>query len=100
MELKDIFIRARKLIEQPECWLQNMTANRERTAFCLMGAIGYVIDPVHFGSCDPLSQLEVAAEQVLLRIALVDRIADFNDRIGRTHAEVLQLLDQAIAACG
>lgn len=92
---------AREVIADENRWTQNAWARDadghdinehkpEATCFCLLGALS-----VAAGAWD--SPIYRDAEKVLEKIG-VERPSTWNDAYGRTHAEVIDLLDRAIAS--
>jgi hypothetical protein len=97
----EILRAARALIEKPEAWVQKQyRAYADEkcevvTGYCLVGALtrGEVIGPRCLGSDDEFWRAyECVADQSRVTPEV------WNDAPGRTHAEVLALLDRAIAA--
>lgn len=92
MEIKD-------LISTPHKWMKRGYCNSDLTVFCLGGAIGYTLD-----ANDPyrgLLNLNHDSEMMkILNVCLKARgwvaMSHFNDYPETTHAEVMQLLDEAI----
>jgi hypothetical protein len=99
MKTSEVLRQARKLIEKPEHWTRGANARKanglqcspnsiEAFCFCSNGALSRVA-PV-FEDYNP-------AYLALTRVC-GDSFISFNDAPGRTHAEVLDLLDRTIAA--
>lgn len=97
--------QARKLIAKPESWTQGdyrcQVGERNGKpvfAYCAMGAIEAAIDT----EADRASGYKLYdAATTMLSGGLPPRVGHgiitFNDRSGRTHAQVLALFDRAIA---
>lgn len=85
---------AREMLEPPGAWIQGRYCNDDRTCFCILGALG-VAD--RNDATDPSLRIIIALRRVLPPYH-GDLISDWNDARGRTQADVLALLDQAIAA--
>jgi hypothetical protein len=89
----DVLRRAKALIDSPEKWLQCTYRNSAGDKFCVAGAI-------HAAS---LCELEMRAfnsdrARMFFRRAINKGfIENWNDRKGRTHAQVMKTLDKAIA---
>ncbi len=91
LAVRDVLIRARARIEDPQHWTQGWqardkfgspvpTRSRRAVRWCPIGAVN-VESGVDAGRC-----IEDGPA----------RLASFNDKPGRTHAEVLALFDRAI----
>ena len=98
-DLKHTFTKARELLAERGNWVQNIYTN-ERGCYCIVGAVltaqGYSFPFVLLD--------DNAAIQTLAQVLAPDseEYADvilfrWNDAEERTHVEVLQLLDKAIA---
>jgi hypothetical protein len=86
---------ARDLLTPPGAWIQGRYANDDLTCFCLLGALG-MADKGR--PTDPYFPVKDAIESHLP--ACEGHISVWNDEPGRTQADVLALLDRAIAAQG
>ncbi len=84
---------ARDLLTPPGAWIQGRYANADRTCFCLLGALGMAD---HGRATDPSKP--VTDVIVPLVPGYEDAISSWNDMKCRTQADVLDLLDRAIAA--
>jgi hypothetical protein len=114
--MHDILIRARELIADPANWIQGHysdgeIADPETKCFCIIGAVdraviekrGFelfrdisdsaVIDHIE-SDPDTSAAIKVLQEQ----LPKTGMVSDFNDSPETTHADVLALLDKAIAA--
>ena len=113
MNTVELLQQARDLIASPEAWTQGTyarNASGKRTplagpdavCWCVSGALRRIIeraetDPIP----DPLRDLWYETIPVVNRIANLDMYSTlpiWNDKKGRTHAEVIALLDAAIEA--
>ncbi len=92
LKTKKILIKARTLIDSPEKWIQGNFCNTEETCFCLVGALNFAYP----GS-------NISGARMLIKdaagLGISGSIPNWNDAPGRTHAEVMEVLDKAIAAC-
>lgn len=102
MTPKEILIKARELIADPEHWIQGVNAQdadesevdpEDETAvcFCMAGAL------LHVGAGDAAFRIEAHAALVRAAQATCGLISPFNDDPDRTHADVLAAFDKAIA---
>ncbi len=91
---------ARRLIETPNSWVQGHlrgAGGRGVTGYCMLGAIeeackrDLVVD--YFTVVRAVEN--ALLERGMARVARL--IVAFNDRCGRTHSEVLEVFDKAIA---
>lgn len=98
MTVKEVLVGMRQLLDKPENWTQRAFARDHREVgvsawslfackFCLMGASFKVAN----------SLPRAHATTLYLANLVEDAIADWQDNPARTHAEILQLLDKAIA---
>ena len=102
--MKEILTKARDILTPEGAWIQFYPAldvrgnsrdpeDRRASCWCLVGAL----ERAAYDSSDPESDPEGA--MFALQAALGrDALAAWNDAPSRTHEEVLQLLDRAIAA--
>jgi hypothetical protein len=89
MEPKEILIKARKLIEDPENWIQGRFYHEG--AYCGVGAL------VAAGASTSEQPLEShPAYTRLLKVLNYPSFTVFNDT--HTHTEVLEIFDRAIAS--
>ncbi len=88
-EVKLLLIRARERIEK-KGWCQG--AFHRGSASCMMGALGYT----RKRGCP--SGLHYMAGEQLRSFVGGDLVPHWNDRPGRTKAEVLEVFDKAIAS--
>lgn len=112
---KDYLIKARELLSEEQKWVQGVLARDENNIsvctssdtackFCLLGSLFRVShENVNNITLDSWPEdAQVAAEDLLDLIVrergLIDinSMVAFNDAPGRTHAEILALLDEAI----
>jgi hypothetical protein len=102
MNTKEMLIKARARIEKPEQWIQDHMALNVMGFFeedpqlavchCMLGAIKAVTPQSY--SYSPLYN---ALSNVTTAKYNIASIVEFNDTPGRTHAEVLEVFDIAIA---
>lgn len=103
LSVREILVKARELISDPARWTQGVAAKNARgevtaavdgdaVCWCSYGAIRNVV-----GWHDNRNNLIFRAECHLNHAADTSYIS-FNDRQGRTHAEVLAMFDKAIEA--
>ena len=97
MDEKEILQAARQLISNQERWTQGAAArgldriecyaqSNAAVCWCILGAIG---------RCAPNDRRALLAERLIYLVLERGSIAEFNDNA--THADVLSLLDRAIA---
>ena len=102
-DMKAVLVQTRKTLSDPQSWTRGCLARSERgkpvdcdsalaRSFCLLGAIEGADSqkrlPLYY-SCDILMLLGFKSTEAMVR---------WNDKRGRTHAEVLARLDKAIEA--
>lgn len=106
--LKDNLIAARALIDTPEKWTRHTFArnadglpvnndSEKAVCFCIMGAVGRVTE-CYSAAITPWREMTNALREANAITANFG-IPHFNDRFDTTHADVLALFDEAIAAC-
>lgn len=101
-DTRETLIKTRALLADPTAWVQKSFGNEHTKCFCLVGAVNYSHgrDPADFDSAkDPA--IKVLANIIRPRCAQYQYdgvVLSWNDTEGRTHDDVLFLLDQAIAA--
>ncbi|BCJ91806.1 hypothetical protein IZ6_25410 [Terrihabitans soli] len=107
--MRDIFINARKWLADPKHWVQgelcvyddvNNPDLRKVSCTCLMGALDRASsikanDALIWADYDVLAFLR----KFIPNTGDGNDIAGFNDDTNTTHADVLAVLDRAIAAC-
>jgi hypothetical protein len=109
MTVRDVLMKARALLAEPSHWTQGEYARTPAgigmmpwsdRAVCwdLAGAV-YFVAAQDQGRCDVMrAELEgYPATQLLRNLAGCESLQQWNDDPSRTHAEVLALLDRAIA---
>lgn len=93
MKTLDVLIEAKKLIQNPENWIQGDYSNEQRTCFCSLGAIAKVESVENWDS-------DSRPAALLLRAVVADQLsksynfAGYNDT--HTHSEVMEAFDKAI----
>lgn len=90
MEIKEVLIGARKLIEREQDWGAKC---KKGGVHCMQTAI----EKVAGRRCDGPA-CEVISRVIGIPYARAHDIWEWNDAPGRTHAEVLAAFDKAIAA--
>lgn len=96
--------RARFVLKEPENWtvgegarnvLGNAVHPSDRSAcrWCLSGAIARVAHPIEFSAACEALQAVMISRQYRSGYSVVD----WNDANGRTHEDVLKLIDDTIA---
>lgn len=108
MTVHDTLTRARALIAQPETWTQNAYArdsdgtpivsnSPDAVCWCLTGAIYRVITPgSYLGNPDYLAATDALSDALPAHVTSED-LTVWNDTPRRTHQQILNLLDRAIA---
>lgn len=106
--MKEILVRMREILAQPENWIQGRFFSGDGKACCMVGALMRAEDQMHADSSET-SHLAayMHAARLLTRLARIHGIPGYRsenvsiecwqDQPERTHAEVLSLLDEAIA---
>lgn len=95
MDTKEILIKAKKLIENPDNWCQFSQFNGK--GYCAVGAIRRVFEGTDENMGNPIkSQEYVKYVKVLKPHVPHDNVAYYNNH--HTHEEVLALFDKAIAS--
>ena len=103
-EMKAILVRTRELIADPKSWLQRNSARNSvgctvgtrssrAKSFCVLGAL----DRASWELKTDLPSKTLRAP-IKNHLPPSSRVVDWNDAPRRTHAQVLRLLDKAIAA--
>lgn len=93
MSLRDQLTAAQNLIRDPDHWTQGVYYDGP-TCFCIAGAIREV-RPQH-----PYPLFDLLAKQIGDRPGEAEgQIICWNDDSIRTHTEVMELFDRAIAKC-
>lgn len=82
---------ARKLLTPPGAWMQGRYANKEKTCFCVLGALGMV------EKGKALDPSDLVIQALHKTRSFYGPVSAWNDRKNRTQADVLALLDKAIA---
>jgi hypothetical protein len=108
--MRDILIRARELIADEDHWLQSVYSNGPladptTNCFCLVGAVNRAtLEKLGLENFEDMDENVVICEAERsntalnrLQSLLSDDIPEFNDSPDTTHADVLELLDAAIA---
>lgn len=107
MSVKQVLIKAREVIANPENWIQGQWTNEEANCFCAMGAIGKAIGfetdndfllkgeqvtdhPAHRHLCSVVDMSELANPFGMVP----STFAGYNDAM--THADVMEAFDKAI----
>lgn len=88
-EPKEIFERAKELINTPEKWMQYGSGI---TSFCVLGSLAEVLQSSTLSVSRLFARANGLEEYYIA-------IAEWNDTPGRTHAEVMAAFDKAIAYC-
>lgn len=115
LDPKPILVRARELIADPEHWTQDNYATDnagfpvlpfepDAYCYCILGAVDRAIfeqlGEIPEGQGDSIARVEASplggATIQALQAFTVGLVCDFNDE--HEHADVLELLDKAIAA--
>lgn len=107
--VKQVLQKARQIISLPEHWTQGTSCRNksgdqvgyssgEAYSYCMGGAVDVAVLELcgHVGD-DPNGAVLDLLSRVTKRKSDL-RYIPFNDRSGRTHPEVLEVLDAAIAA--
>lgn len=111
-EIKKILVAARNKISDPNCWIQEQSAEDENGDFvhpssdkaccwCAMGAIRSVFPEgteTEFFETAADEQMFNAAVNFFAQFIWIDDIVKFNDNSKTTHAGVISAFDVAIAA--
>lgn len=108
MPLKENIVAIRKLLTEPDHWCQGrMSQDRyghyanhsssNAASWCMMGAISRVMN-INQEIRQEFIDLRDFLEMRLPSDVLVKRIEAWNDYENRTHQEVLDFLDEAIAS--
>ena len=103
--MKEILTKARDILTPEGAWIQFYPAldvrgnsrdpeDRRARCWCLVGAL----ERAAYDSSDPEGAMLECAMFALQAALGRDALAAWNDAPSRTHEEVLQLLDRAIAA--
>lgn len=91
----------RQLLDKPEHWTQGYYAHThdgnetdalgpDATCWCLLGAYGKVTEQYP-------TRLQMTDVHHLTKILDLDHVHEFNDRSDVTHADIIKVLDDAIA---
>lgn len=99
MKTIDILRAAREKISKPGTWTQNATA-RDADGCQLLAIDPGAVSWCAYGAIIAVSLREghIAAIESVCRCTGAESLGVWNDRDGRTHAEVLAAFDKAIAA--
>jgi hypothetical protein len=107
-EIRDVLVRVRRLLDKPDAWTQGAEARNaagirvephspQAVHWCLEGAVCRVLPTT---ACTRLlsgTATEMDAVLRWLERRTGTMIANYNDRRGRTYAEILAALDTWIA---
>lgn len=86
-DLKKALIAARSNIDTPEKWIKGALKGENNTC-CTVGAIYKV---------SPIASLHYRIMRILVKITGNNSLAAWNDAEERTHQDILDLFDKAIA---
>ena len=114
LDVKKVLIDAKAIISTPERWTQGVYRNHNHTCFCGLGALATAIVCEYKGADPATADLHAVmnnemvgfagstkAGKLLATVVGVDPedgFQRFNDADGRTHAEIMEAFDKAIAA--
>lgn len=111
-EIKEerLLIFARKLISRPQHWTKGSYARDEKGislprecrqfayCYCAVGATMKAADSLNLSSAAQSARIRLAQVINNSTDSLNTSIIDYNDDVERTHAEILELFDNAIAS--
>ncbi len=92
--VKELLIEGRARIEQGWCQGQSMVRGAP-PSFCMLGAI----DSTRIDYVPACIEARLLLTRVVLQKHGINDVIRFNDMLGRTQADVLEVYDMAIGEC-
>jgi hypothetical protein len=94
-----ILREARVLLEKGWCQgvLSSCYENGAPTRFCMIGAIDQAARTIAYRDHNTPYSISAYAHDTVRKVLCVPRVSDWNDTRGRTKAQVLEVMDYAIA---